>query len=152
MPDLATWLRDQLDEDERVARAATPGQWAVFVETYDVVEIRTAASREDRRGPTDQVVTPGDYEAVDRPDAEHIARHDPARILAEVAAKRAIIDFHDPGPGWGYCAECVDPTDSDLKSEWPCWHIRVLAVPYAGEPGYLDEWRVPELPGLVTHE
>jgi hypothetical protein len=72
--------------------------------------------------------------------AVHIARWDPARVLAEVEAKRRILDIHHHiecqhdryGPG-GDCAEC--------GNEYPCETTRLLAQPYAGRPGWREEWR-----------
>ncbi|WBB73251.1 DUF6221 family protein [Micromonospora sp. WMMD1128] len=109
--DLVTWLRAQLDDDERAARAWLPL---------------------------------GNPTAADR---EHIARHDPARVLAEVDAKRRIIDEHEPYPqpqrmATGEilaCSTCGSVDDSPV--EWPCPTVRLLALPYADRAGYRDEWR-----------
>jgi hypothetical protein len=60
----------------------------------------------------------------------HIARHDPARVLAEVVAKRRILDLFTPP-----------------VSEWGSETLRLyglaqlLALPYADRPGYREEWR-----------
>lgn len=77
--------------------------------------------------------------------ALHIARHDPARVLREVDAKRQLLALHavdyrerpervlgevdDP-----FCAECVG-------ERYPCATIRLLALPYVDRPGYREEWR-----------
>jgi len=137
--DLITWLRAQLDEDEAVANSATSGPWSnddplacdgVFAKAIDnfVVDCDYV-----RMGPF----------AVH--NATHIARHDPARVLAEVEAKRRILDLHhgdwpyDPedGPGdysWTeQCQGCYKPA--------PCPTVCLLALPYADRPGYQEEWR-----------
>jgi hypothetical protein len=122
--DLIEWLRAQLDEDAEVARAA--------------------ADCHDEDSPTWAVITPGfvhngedgmwsrltrvDRDAV----ADHMARFDPARVLAEVEAKHRIADLHE---GRHTCG------DSDHNDEDPCDTLRVLALPYADRPGYRDEWR-----------
>lgn len=58
----------------------------------------------------------------------------PARVLAECAALRAIVEEHACCPEEGF------PDDD-------CPHcpkvLRLLAQPYAGHPGFRDEWRVP---------
>jgi hypothetical protein len=80
--DLVEFLRDRLDEDEAAARAATPGPWkqsGIGEYGWGVSFSRPGAGVEAEDG--DQ----------GRADAEHIARHDPARILAEVEAKRALL-------------------------------------------------------------
>lgn len=97
MDDLITWLRAQLDEDERAARA-----WMPF----------------------------GTPTAADR---EHIARHDPARVLAEVDAKRRILDE---------CESAIRKSAPRSNLNDLGWTVlRPLALPYADRPGYRDEWR-----------
>lgn len=92
MDELVTWLRAQLDDDERAARA-----WLPF------------------GNPTDA-------------DRDHFARHDPLRVLAEVDAKRRIIDW-----ALAWLEREVAPWNADL--------IRMLALPYADRAGYREEWR-----------
>jgi hypothetical protein len=71
-------LRGQLDAVERVAKAAKPGPW--HVEDGSVIATH----------PTDQVV---DWVYGD--SAEHIALNDPDRVLALVAAHRAILEEYE---------------------------------------------------------
>ena len=69
-----------------------------------------------------------------------------ARVLAECAAKRAIVDRHRRDPdvqrmiyGDIYpCTECGDADDSPM--EWPCPTMRILAAVYADHPDYQSEW------------
>ena len=64
--------------------------------------------------------------------AGHIVRHDPARVLAEVAAKRRIVDgLADADPYSGYITATFTAEDA----------LRLLALPYADRPGYREEWR-----------
>ncbi|WP_199562112.1 DUF6221 family protein [Micromonospora deserti] len=127
--ELVTWLRAQLDDDERIAREAgyraiawpANGTWHLEgVEHYVV----------------------GEEEAFCHPhNVEHIARHDPARVLAEVDAKRRILDFLSVAQ--------IDVSRPGQPPEFvpgeapPIAHpvLRLLALPYAGRPGYRDEWR-----------
>jgi hypothetical protein len=84
-----------------------------------------------------------------RPDSDqaaHIARHDPARVLAEVEAKRAILELHkevphkyDTHPA-SYCASCGDQGCCGHDVDYPCETIKALAQPYAGRPGWREEW------------
>lgn len=114
MTDLITRLREAIDEDERLARAAVrfggpppphmdgPGVWfAVGMESqYDA--------------------------SVD----EHIARHDPARVLREVAAKREILELHQyqyEHPH-SYCVSCeLNPATTYVRQDGP-WCPGVLAL------------------------
>lgn len=65
---------------------------------------------------------------------EHIALHDPSRVLADIESKREILKRHDP----------VDPCDEHDASfkTIPCETVRLLAAPFSGEPGYKQEWAV----------
>lgn len=138
--ELITWLRAQLDDDERVARVATAGPWrhnpemqwrkpgttwfeeAVFAGPFGKDAICIAGTGE-----------PDDAQSMD--DANHIARWDPARVLAEIEAKRRILDKHArvlEGDNWAWFA------GSESESEW---YVRILALPYAGREGWREEWR-----------
>lgn len=55
--------------------------------------------------------------------------HDPARVLAEVKAKRAIVDWID--------GELADDAAQQMPWELACH----LAAVYADREGYRDEWR-----------
>lgn len=89
--------------------------------------------------------------SIEPADAEHIARHDPARVLAECAAKRSIVGMHQPmkDDGWvsgeshGYlwCSSCGS-VDYDSPVPYPCPTLRALAAVYADHPEYQDEWKV----------
>ena len=62
------------------------------------------------------------------PDWQHIARWDPARVLAECEAKRRIVEQLAP------IAE--ETWDVDLGRV-----LKLLALPYADHPDYRQEWR-----------
>jgi hypothetical protein len=136
--DLAVWLRAQLDADEQTARAATPGPWEP--EWDEVV----APDLYDHLGDTRFVVaeTCGPDTLA---EARHIARHDPAFTLADITAKRAIIDRHRAVESnyadYPVCAEC---SHLDHEEEpFPCATLCLLAQPYAGRPGWHNEWTMP---------
>lgn len=80
------------------------------------------------------------------PLSDHIARHDPARVLADCEAKRQIIAEHSAKPrrSWFECAVCFDPDggpgDYDFMT-WPCPTLRYLALPHADHPDYDEAWR-----------
>lgn len=72
-------------------------------------------------------------------------------MLAEVHAKRRIIEVHQPQEhprpkiDLQYCVTCMDVKSGyqeDWKEEvWPCATLRLLALPYADHPDYREEWR-----------
>ncbi|WP_019328827.1 DUF6221 family protein [Streptomyces sp. TOR3209] len=148
MDELVQWLRAQLDEDERTARAATAGPW----EQTGIGEYGWGVS----------FSVPGaGVEADDsdqgRADAEHIATWDPARVLREIDAKRQVIAKYTAAVERmaELAALCerlkADGMDThmpelermtaihrrDVLSEV----LRLLTLPYAGRPGYREEWR-----------
>jgi hypothetical protein len=106
--ELVEWQRAQLDEDERVARAAE--------RYWHGVRIESATAAEE----------------------DHARRHDPARVLAEVDAKRRILDEHPRCPCSAKCTACATCGDGSI---WPCQTIRLLALPYADRPEYRNGWR-----------
>lgn len=68
---------------------------------------------------------------------------DPARLLAEIEAKRRIEDLHEATIMYGgppACGACtlMYPTGAN---PWPCETLRLLALPYADHPDY-QTWRV----------
>lgn len=103
------------------------------------------------------------------PTATHIARHDPATVLANVAGWRAILaevlswtHAYVDGDSWLSCAQAVDPHDEDdtpgsgcadeKRAGGPCdcgldrrrtMVLNALAAPYVGQPGFKPEWRLP---------
>jgi hypothetical protein len=137
--DPVTWLRAQLDEDERLAQEAADGDGGTWYmgERWNVFRDEDVAP--EGCGDVHRLVVYGNV----RSQSEHIARHDPARVLAEVAAKRAILDLHDPNDTTGkrrWCVGCIEPDLPGLMVRMPCQHARLLAAPYADRPGYRNEW------------
>jgi hypothetical protein len=140
--ELVAFVMRCVDKDERVALAAIQehsdpsGRWALGGDIDD--NVRPA----DPTGNDWVAVGPWDGGLGDA-TAAHIARWDPARALAEVKAKRRILDLHhetelesepDHEPLGAGCAECA-------HFDWPCDTIRLLAQPYAGQDGWQEEWR-----------
>lgn len=139
MDELVAFVRAQLDEDERVAQAADSGRW--LPEDKGITfEYRA----DDFHGGEAQARLVADTRA----NQWHIANWDPARVLAEVQAKRLILDLHTPidgydpnGPVCSTCGEAGDPGDEDAVTRWPCPTVRLLAQPHAGQDGWREEWR-----------
>jgi hypothetical protein len=117
--DLVTFLRARLDEDEAAARLATPGPWHCGDGGWIVPVARADIYASQQ-------------------NAAHIARHGPARVLADVAAKRALIaDLEDleemihSDRGIGRFTFSGDTTG-----------LRYLAAVYAGHPDYDEGWKL----------
>jgi hypothetical protein len=151
MDDLVEFLRAQLDVEEQVAREATMGPWqnAPTASHHATATGRTEeavfAAPPDK-GATIVATTGVPSERQNLVNAEHIARHDPARVLRDVEARRALLDeHHDVNDG--SCGTCVDgqwgyPTHGGSSPQrFPCRTLRLLALPYADHPDYNPEWR-----------
>jgi hypothetical protein len=124
--DLAGFLLARIAEDEAVALEAGGEDW----EQADGRKVRWLRNGGNAHG----------WVAfVDLPTATaHIARHDPARVLAECEAKRRIVEY----------AEMLNGQAAHQGGEVAGYHatglgiaIRLLAEPYATHPDYRAEWR-----------
>jgi len=133
---ILAFVRARLDEDQAVARAADPGPWEVITRpSEDGFRIRRVddPSAED-------VVGPGyeDGGVWQDDNATHIARHDPARVLRDVAAKQRILAVHRP-----YVVEpdqaCLGCAGDNVWERCPV--LRALAAVYDDHPDYREEWR-----------
>jgi hypothetical protein len=144
MDELVRWLGEQLDEDERIARAAADGdsgEWFVG-DKWNVYRAEDETPQDDVE--TNALVVYGNV----KPQSEHIAVHDPARVLREIEAKRRVValwteadretqedqryaESHETSPE-GFPAGREDALTDVL---------RLLALAYAARPGYREEWR-----------
>lgn len=146
MTEMIAWLRAQLDAEERIAREPTAPNWHYspplggdgyldFEGSFEVGE--------------QEVETRG----FDPDDLAHIADHDPARVLRQVQAHRAILDEHQPAEGWAHgpgtnmdrgqvCGTCAgtDRFEDLVGVTFPCATLRLIASIYSDRDGYRQEW------------
>jgi hypothetical protein len=130
--DLTEFLAARLDEDEAAAKACqSPSPWSPGTglpgDSWIVTDDTGEPVVYDEGTPTVE-------------EARHIARHDPARVLREVEAKRKILDR------WAKSA--ADPRDirlvahADLEGNLALlWVVRQLAAVYSDHPDYDPAWR-----------
>ncbi len=67
----------------------------------------------------------------------------PARVLADVASKRRLVDLHDIPCDVCLSGEYVTIDGVDVPKHHgsaPCATLRLLALPYAGHDGYRSDW------------
>lgn len=135
MDDLVAFLRARLDE--RAARAMAAAECvdgaAWTAGDPDLAEDVTTAEGS-------RPVAVGPYESTLRWELrEFIADNDPARVLAEVQAKRRIVE------GYERKLENRRAHPDDLASAGAllALHgtVKLLALPYADHPSYRPEWR-----------
>lgn len=121
MDELRAFLTARLDEDEQTARDA---------HAYDI-----EAETEDYGPTTYQVAS---WAKAEPPVRGFVDRFTPARVLADLAAKRRILNDLVPD---------IHGMDGMIEGEWghhsPAAErlLELLALPYAGHPDYREEWR-----------
>ena len=130
---LTSFLLARIAEDEAVAgatlretypegRGLNDGVWTHGKHEMDECEVRCESGTmiiydEGGHGPN---------------EAEHIARHDPARVMAECEAKRRVVEE---------CRESEILSDEGTNGfVLACSVLRLLALPYASHAEYRSEW------------
>jgi len=114
MDDLIAFIGARLDEDEAAAKAAAEATgcpiWGI------AGNISARASR--------TIVTSGHIEVGSEAEALHIAEWNPARVLREVEAKRAIV-----------------LVASKVLGDGRLFVLGQLATAWSDHPDYRDEWK-----------
>lgn len=125
MTDLVEFLRARLDEDEQTATKTLRAYQHVFGITH---------------------YFPANHDSS--------VAMTPRVALAEVEAKRRIIDLHGPEDASPFydvdqlwvCAECGPDEDVMFRTKgrgnYPCPTLRLLAQPYADHEAFQHEWRI----------
>lgn len=135
---LAEFLNARLDEDEAVARTSADADGHHADGWTALVDAACTGLVVDARDP-DYAITTDTLEEI----VVHIARHDPARTLREVSAKRAILATHLRTPH-----RCPLPVLAGehgqlwTAEEGPCWTLRLLARVYSDHSDYDPDWSV----------
>ena len=140
---LADFLLARIAEDEAAARNATLGPWEAW-SGADAGGGEYITSR-DSLGYTFGIspgVSGDEGYAIARWDAAHIARHDPARVLAECEAKRNLVNYAafmlkawTDKPGGAY------PDMTRRERHTANVILEQLAAVYADHEDYREEWR-----------
>lgn len=132
---LIEFLHARLDEDEQVAKNAPvndgcipPAHWTVSTHWADQQRV-VMGTADDFALPTPEHAT-------------HVARHDPARVLREVQAKRAVLDLRDAlTDRRAVLSEyTMRTTHTEAGVESYDHVIQHMAAVYADHPQYQSEW------------
>lgn len=155
--DIVGFLAARLDEDQASAEA-----WDEAERTWQQVGARNLRY-DNGSGERVQSIDTGGGQGLlneqiwvkrdyDGERTAHIARHDPARVLAEVAAKRAILAEHTHGEAvqqddnqkhdFG-CHTChADTHCGETMGYGWCQTVRLMDAVYADHPDFGPAWRV----------
>ena len=132
MMDLVEFLRARIGDDERIARETIhpgrTGEWEF--DEYEEDGQRRWHLLLDR-------IAPGLYDTsgMGPSTMRHIARHDPARVLRDVEAKRLLLRGHEP--------EIHRCDGGDFaQGHADCRIKTALALAYADHPEFREEWKI----------
>lgn len=135
---LVYFLQARLDEDEMAAKAATPGPWWynpgkqwLGPEAFEKYDLRQGEEFVGYGGPSPFVGAVAATGPADNPqsmaDAAHIARHDPARVLRAVEARRRTVDEYANNAPLSF-------------EEWPLFPLVNMVREYADHPDFKAGW------------
>jgi len=164
---ITEFLRARIAEDEQAANEATDGPWRYDPTKVNAIDRGEAVFAGETGANATTIASTGPpYDMQSMFDAVHIARHDPARVLAGCEAKRKIIAFHESWPTLVQMPAKFEPIkDGDLDnytyrmSQEIAWlttreyvarfgidpptapMLAALALIYSDHPDYDEEWR-----------
>lgn len=126
---ITEFLQARLDEDEQAAHKASPGPWHPELEGEEVVAVDGVTVADGFALSGEQL----------RATVSHIARHDPARVLRDVEAKRAIIAHNEKLHEYARANPREDaylfaPGASDVV-------LKHLASVYSDHSDYQEDWK-----------
>ncbi|MGW8366982.1 DUF6221 family protein [Streptomyces wedmorensis] len=134
MDDLIAFLRARLDDDEQTARAAKPGPWHVEEDTPS--STRWVANEERTLE-----VGLGYVGNRTESDAEHIARHDPTRVLRATEGLRGLLQRYEEPESSPDLPDSINRLTVNVERQVLAVAFQYLALPYSDHPDYRDEWR-----------
>ncbi|GAA1969980.1 DUF6221 family protein [Catenulispora subtropica] len=112
--DIIAFVQARLDEDADIARRCDGdgcGRWIADGGTVDFCQY--------------------DLDGFHPTVARHVTRHDPERVLREVAARQRALNRHVPD---------TDDTCRHDGRRWPCPDLLDLAAPHAEHPAFDPGW------------
>lgn len=122
---LSDFVLARIAEDENAAMRAGFGygiEWTSDTDSAEDWSVVHADAKRDMVGCEDRDVT------------QHIARWDPARVLAECEAKRRIVSYADT-------MRQLDRSRDEMRTGDARVMLRALSLSYADHPDYDQSWR-----------
>lgn len=141
MSEIADFLRARYAERRAVIAAMPRGPWEWVKAEGDTGDYEALC------GPDGEVLSAADAESykawIEKHDAldGFLAIIQPQDLLADLDAKLALVDEHaqaslPDGIDLDECRVC-----GGMNEAWPCPTLRILAQPFAGQPGHKgEEW------------
>lgn len=137
----------RIAEDEEAARGACEAPWVTMdwpAASQVLVDPKAIRDEKWKYGKLGHVAMAEHSEY-----ATHIARHDPARVLAQCAAMRKIVELHQISTervwehSWDGPSVQVEERSCVICGWVPtaCDTIRALASVWSDHPAFRDEWR-----------
>lgn len=141
---LVAFLTAQIDERERIARAAIPdggsGDWPWGCPHEGMDQKPPSHDMCAHIGSADTEIQIYDEGGHSITQAQHITLNDPAAVLADIASKRLILSMHAPSASGYECIPCVELDADGYPIPWPCPTMRALATAFRHADGYRAEW------------
>lgn len=123
---ITEFLLARIEEDEELARAAVQDgggeRWQISVVHGAMVQLDDGTEWGGETVIYDEG-RPGEEQAA------HIARHDPARVLAECEAKREIVRLH-----------ATDADCREARNRHGCETLIALVAVFSDHPDFRSEW------------
>ncbi|MFD5317527.1 DUF6221 family protein [Streptomyces sp. NPDC127098] len=135
MEDLIAFVRARLDEDEEIAKAPTGAAWAQANWDYHENEIGGEAHVDLGTNHLDAT------SSLNQLEMRHVARHDPARVLREIEAKRRLLDMYDSPETSPALPDSFNRFARDITRSFLGDIFRQLATVWAYHPDYRQEWK-----------
>lgn len=144
MDDLVAFVEARLAEDEAAAEGVTAGPWRYNPDKMWNLPGQHFGEEFIAAGPLDRPICVAATGDADDPqsmtDAAFIARHDPARVLREVEAKRRLLKEYREAQAY-YTANRSAPA-GEVQGLWTA--VQLLAAPFADHADFRTDWDTEE--------
>lgn len=132
---MVAWLISRLDAAEERLQGLPPWPWRASEEHDEVRAADGVAVAEGFALSSRQI----------RATVDHIVLWEPGAVMERIMVERRIVAEHPVG-GVGYCTNCWAHRQVQ-SGQAPCPTLRLLVELHAGEPGFVQEWRLPRVGG-----
>jgi hypothetical protein len=146
MTALMAFLWEQVAEDKRAADAASPGPWGPKTPgDLRLGDFGWSFGSDAPGWDSERLAAEASDSEQGKADALFVGRFDPTRVLAEVAAKRALLRLVGAYVALARTLAEVAPgtpeeREARIRAETAMDALHALAQPYADRPGWNPAW------------